>query len=244
MKTKSITIPGKGYKLSGTLVTPDDTSEKLPAVVFYHGMVSASKPRYVERAKRLAQQGIAALCLDFRGCGESDGKLGKLSLADWFNDALLAFDFLANQPFVDEERMGISGKSFGGYIASLVSEKRKVTSMVLQAPAVYPDEWFDKPYTVTEEVKQERLEYRKSKEALNNKAIAAIKQYNNPLLVIGSEFDNFCPKHTLEGFYHACPPTKKKLAWIKGADHELKDEKYNQQYTQMMVDWFKETLSP
>lgn len=229
-------------KLSGTLITPDNTSTKLPAVVFYHGMPSASKPRYVERAKKLAEQGIAALCFDFRGCGESDGKLGEISMVQWFEDALLAYDYLAEQSLVDTNRIGISGKSFGGYMGALVSEKRRVKSMALQAPAVYPDEWFDKPYVTTKDVQKQRLEYRKSQEALNNRAIAAIKQYTNPLLVIGSELDNICPRQVVEGYVNNAASTKKGLLWIKGADHSLRDEKHNKAYTQFMVDWFKKTL--
>lgn len=242
MKVNSVTISGKDYKLSGTLVTPDDASSKLPTVVFYHGMPSQSKPRYVKRAKKLAQEGIVGLTFDFQGCGESNGKLGEITMAQWLEDAVLAFDYLVNQSFVDKNRIGIAGKSFGGYMAALVSQQRKVASMVLQAPAVYPDSWFDKPYVTTNEVQRERLEYRNSKDALNNKAIAAIQQYSNPLLVIGSELDTICPKNVVEGYYNTAASTKKELRFIKGADHSLKDEKHNQEYTQLMTDWFKETL--
>lgn len=242
MQTTPVVIQGDGYNLSGTLVGPDYTSRELPAVVFYHGMVSKSKPRYVKRAQALTQQGIVGLCFDFRGCGKSDGKLGEISMAQWLEDALLAFDYLLQQPFVDKDRIGVSGKSFGGYMAALVSEKRKVKSIVLQAPAVYPDEWFDKPYTVTGDVAKQRLEYRKSSNALNNKAISAIKQYNNPLLVIGSELDDICPKQVVEGYYDSCPSSNKKLRWIKSADHALRNKKHNEEYTKIMVKWFKQTL--
>lgn len=242
MEIKPVAIHGKGYKLSGTLVTPDDTSTKIPAVVFYHGMPSKSKPRYVKRAEKLAEAGIVGLVFDFRGCGESDGELGKITMAQWLEDALLAFDYLSQQSFVDPNRIGIAGKSFGGYMAALVSEKRKVKSMVLQAPAVYPDAWFDKPYVTTKGVQRERLLYRKSQEALNNRAIGAIKQYTNPLLVIGGELDDICPQQVVEGYFNNAASSKKDLRWIKGADHSLRNEKHNEEYTQIMVDWFKQTL--
>lgn len=242
MQSQSVIIDGNRYKLSGTLVAPDNTSTKLPAVVFYHGMVSKSKPRYVKRAGKLAQKGIAALCFDFRGCGESDGKLGELSLSDWLSDALLAYDYLAHQSFVDKERIGISGKSFGGYMASLACAKRKAKSIVLQAPGLYADEWFEEKFQWTEEFMQKRIAYRNSKDAFNNRAVSAIQQYKNPLLIIGSEFDEFCPQHILDGFYKASPAIKKKLVLIKGADHALTNEKHNEKYTQMMTDWFRNTL--
>lgn len=242
MQIKEVKISGKTYTLSGTLVTPSHFLKRTPAVVFYHGIVSQSKPRYVKRAEALAKKGIAALCFDFRGCGESEGMLGEVSIAEWSDDALLAFDFLAKQPSVDQKRIGISGKSFGGYMAALVSSKRRVKSMVLQAPAVYSDSWFKKPYIQTDEFKTRRLSYRLSKNALNNQAIRAIKQYTNPLLVIGSELDDICPRQIVEGYYEVCPAKSKKIAWIKGADHSLTNEVHNKVHTKMMIDWFTKTL--
>ncbi|MBI1919418.1 alpha/beta fold hydrolase [Candidatus Microgenomates bacterium] len=246
MKSKKVTIPGKGYSLSGTLIVPDKYSTKLPAVIFYHGMVSQSKPRYVKRAQALAKEEIATLTFDFRGCGESKGNIKKVSIEQWLADALLAFNFLLEQPFVDPERIGISGKSFGGFIGALVSKERKVKSMVFQAPAVYSDSWFKIPCLVStynnEEQTKLRVLYRNSRNAFNNKAIRAIERYRNPFLIIGSEFDDAIPKNIVEGYYNTCPSETKKLVWVKGADHPLRNEKHNQEYTKLMIDWFKETL--
>lgn len=235
-------VPGQGYSLTGTLINPVVTEQKVPAVVFYHGMVSKRKPRYVKRARELARRGIAILTFDFRGCGESDGKLGELSLADWFSDALLAFDYLADQSFVNKERIGISGKSFGGYMAALVCAERNVKSIVVQAPGLYDDAWFEQKFSWDESFMQQRKDYRNGPNVLNNKAIAAIQQFNNPLLVIGSELDDVCPKHTLEGYFNASTSDQKKLAWIKSADHALTDEKWNKEYTELMADWLAKTL--
>ena len=242
MQIKSVDISAT-YKLAGTLLTPDNINKEIPAVIFYHGMVSKSKPRTVERAKRVAEKGIAALAFDFRGCGESDGKLGEISLKNWLDDALLAFDYLANQGFVDKKRIGIAGKSFGGYMAAFVCQQRTVTSMVLHAPAVYPDSWFNKPYQPTNDIEHQRLMYRKSPEAFHNKAIRAIEKYKNPLLVVGSELDDTCPKHIVEGFYNLCPAKQKEMYWIKGADHPLTNEKHNEEYIMMMTKWFVRSLT-
>lgn len=239
---KEVKISSQGYSLTGTLINPVVTEQKVPAVVFYHGMVSKRKPRYVKRARELAMRGIAILTFDFRGCGESDGKLGELSLSDWHQDALLAFDYLSELNFVDNERIGISGKSFGGYMAALVCAKRNIKSIVIQAPGLYDDLWFDQKFSWDDVFMQKRKDYRNSPRALDNKAIVAIKQFNNPLLVIGSELDDICPKHTLEGYFNASPSEHKKLVWIKNADHALTDEKWNKEYTNLMADWFAKTL--
>lgn len=238
---RNIEISGKNYKLRGKLFLPK-TTKKIPAVIFYHGMVSQIKPRTVERAKKLTDIGIATFAFDFRGCGQSDGKLGKLSISDWFDDALMAFDFLNKQKFIDKNRIGIAGKSFGGYMGALVCKKRNVKSMVLQAPAVYPDSHFKKPYELSKSAKSEKLLYRLSKSALKNKAIHAIRKYKNPLLVIGSELDDTCPKNVVEGYYNESKSENKKMVWIKNADHALTKEVWNMEYTEIMIDWFKKTL--
>src|SRR3989344_8187126 len=241
MKSEPVKIKGNGYNLLGTIIKPD-ASGKLPSVIFYHGMISQSKHRYVARGEKLAEEGIASLSFDFRGCGESDGKLGELSLKDWFDDALLAFDYLLKQDFVDKEKAGISGKSFGGYMAALVSEQKKIKSMVLHAPAVYSDDWFNKKYTWDDDFKKTRYAFRKSEKALDNIAIRTIEKFKNPLLIIGSELDDTCPKNVIEGYYNHAGSKNKKLKWIKGADHSLRNEKHNKEYTKMMIDWFKKTL--
>lgn len=241
MKNEGVVIKGNGYNLSGTIIKPEG-NEKVPAVIFYHGMISQSKPRYVKRAEELVKLGIASLCFDFRGCGESEGKLGKLSLKDWLDDSFLAFDFLINQSFVDKDRIGIMGKSFGGEMAALVTQERIVKSIVLHAPAVYPDEWFGDKFTWDEELSQKRKEYRNSKRALDNMAIRAIGKFKGALLVVGSELDDTCPRAIVEGYCQHAGAQNKRIEWIKGADHSLKNEFHNQQLTKLMTAWFLKTL--
>lgn len=242
MKTKKIIVRGKGYNLAGTLITPDKPSIGFPAVIFYHGMVSTSKDRYLRRAQSLAKAGIMSLVFGFRGCWDSEGEIGKITIAEWLNDAILAFDFLYKNSLVDQNRIGISGKSFGGYIGALVSEKRIVKSMVFQAPAVYEDREFNQYYLPDPDVREKRQVYRNSDSALDNKAIEAMKKYKNALLIIGGELDDICPRRSVQEFYNVSPSRNKKIVWIKGADHPLTNEKHNQEYTKLMVNWFKKTL--
>ena len=241
MKAEPLKTKGNGYNLSGTIIKPDG-DEKIPGVVFYHGMISQSKPRHLERALELSKKGIGSLVFDLRGCGESDGKLGTLSLKDFLDDSLLAFDFLVSQDFVDKNRVGICGHSFGGGNAALVAEKRNVKSMVLQAPAVYEDDWFEREFHWNEKTDQARKKYRYSDNPLGNKYIRAMEKYKGGLLVVGCELDDTCPPKIINGYYEHAGSKNKKIEWIKGADHSLRNEKHNEEYTKMMIDWFKKTL--
>jgi uncharacterized protein len=237
-----VKIQGDNYQLAGTLFVPQNIVKPAPAIIFYHGMVSKSKPRGTRRAEKLAEKGFIVLTFDFRGCGESEGKLGELSIANWLSDALLAFDFLSKQEGVDTQRVGVNGKSFGGYIGSRVVGERDVKSIVIQAPGMYKDEWEDNIYQWNDDFKKMRLDYRLSDDALKNKAADAIEKFRNPLLVIGSEFDDLCPKKLLEGYFEKAGSKNKKIAWIKGADHPLTRPEWDDEYIALMIDWFEQTL--
>jgi|SRR5581483_3331411 len=239
MNPKDVKIKGNGYELAATLFTPEKISELLPAVVFYHGMPSQRKPRTNRRAQQLAEHNIVVLTFDFRGCGESNGDITKITYKEWLDDALLGFDFLSQQSVVDKNRVGISGKSFGGYMGAMVSEKRNVASMVLHAPATYDDNTFEKTYTFD---KTGRIMFRKSDAALKTMPIRAIEKYKNPLLIVGSEFDDLCPKNIVEGYFNHAGSAKKELKWILGADHPLTKPEWDNEYVDVMVNWFVNTL--
>ncbi|MEK7559062.1 MAG: alpha/beta fold hydrolase [Patescibacteria group bacterium] len=241
MKMESVKIKSGKYNLSGTIIKPD-YNKKVPAVVFYHGMISQSKPRHLERALKLSEKGIGSLVFDLRGVGGSDGKLGTLSLKDFLDDSLLAFDFLYNQDFVDKDRVGICAHSFGGGNAPLIASERKVKSMVLQAPAVYEDNWFEKPFDWSDKTTESRRKYRFSDRALDNKYIRAIEKYKGDLLVVGCELDDTCPPKIIQGYFDHAGSKNKKLEWLKGADHSLRNPGVNETYTKIMIDWFTETL--
>jgi len=71
----------------------------------------------------LAQQGIIVVMVDHRGSGHFGKKgmsLMHRQLGRWeMNDYGEAARYLSSLPFVDSKRLGITGKSYGGYVTSL-----------------------------------------------------------------------------------------------------------------------------
>jgi pimeloyl-ACP methyl ester carboxylesterase len=68
-------------------------------------------------AKLFAAFGYAALRLDFRGCGESEGPRGRVICLEQVEDTKNALSFLATRPDVEPERIGLIGNSFGAAVA-------------------------------------------------------------------------------------------------------------------------------
>jgi len=118
-------------KLNGWMIKPPDfdESKKYPVLMHVYGgpghqtvVNSWGGPNYLWH-QYLAQQGYIVVSVDNRGTGgrgndfkkSTYANLGKLEIADQIETA----KFLGAQTFVDKNRIGIWGWSFGGYMTSL-----------------------------------------------------------------------------------------------------------------------------
>ena len=90
------------------MVLPSGTGP-FPAVVFLHG--SGAEGRWASRflARRLAEEGFAALIWDKRGVGGSGGSWEESGFEDLAGDAAAAVAFLRSRPEIDPERVGLHG---------------------------------------------------------------------------------------------------------------------------------------
>src|SRR5207237_1916168 len=68
-------------------------------------------------AKGVAELGYAAVRVDMRGCGESEGVRGRVICLEQVEDTRSALGFLATRPEIDPDRIGVMGASFGAAVA-------------------------------------------------------------------------------------------------------------------------------
>src|SRR5207249_1720638 len=98
----------------------------------------------------LEAAGIAALRFDFRGVGGSEGTHGD-GVAE-LDDVRGALDFLAAQPGIDPERIGLAGYSFGARVSlSVVADVPRIRALLCVAPPLrepIPAENLPCPYLV------------------------------------------------------------------------------------------------
>jgi len=105
----------------GTLVLPDSASadNKVPAMVILHGSGGDWSGRSVNLAMELARIGIAGLAVDTfvaRNLKTTDDYLERLNKAPIFTqmaDALSALLALQDHPYIDTDRIGVTGFSLG-----------------------------------------------------------------------------------------------------------------------------------
>jgi uncharacterized protein len=129
----------EGLRCAATLYRPArPTSQRLPAVVMGHGFASVRQMHLPRYAPFFVEAGIAVLAIDYRFLGESEGQprqqvIPSCQREDFRN----ALTWLAMQPDIDGERLGIWGTSFaGGQVLQIAAFDRRVKAVVSQVPAI------------------------------------------------------------------------------------------------------------
>jgi len=120
-----------GVELNGWIMKPNnfDTNKKYPVLMYVYGGPGSQSVTntfgYFDFVwyQMLCQKGYIIACVDGRGTGARGsefeklvyGKMGKLEL----NDQIEGAKYFASLPYVDKDRIGIWGWSFGGYMSAL-----------------------------------------------------------------------------------------------------------------------------
>lgn len=98
-------------------------------------------PVFDQYAEAFAEVGVAALLVDARGFGLSDGDTRhEINVWEQARDYVAAIDFLAGFDGIDAGRIGVWGVSMSGGIAAVVAAvDKRVAAAVLQVPAFGDD---------------------------------------------------------------------------------------------------------
>lgn len=159
----TVTIWSDGTRMAGDVYRPKGLKpdEKLPGIVFVHGTGGVKKtPFSIRIATAFAQRGYVFLNFDYRGWGESDSRLllledmpdpdekGELTVKvrairwqmdfqDQTTDVRNAIAFLAGDPHVDPQRIGVLGTSYGGSLVTWTAAyDPRVKCAAMQVPGL------------------------------------------------------------------------------------------------------------
>jgi len=153
---RSVEFYSEGTKLSADLYLPDNVSskERRPGVVLCHGYTGVKSLYLPNMASYLNDSGFVAIAFDYKGWGDSEGPRNRLAPYSRVLDVQAAITFLALQPEVDPDKIGILGISYGGSTVTWVGAVDSRVSCVVSVVGVghgirwmtrarRPDEWFD-----------------------------------------------------------------------------------------------------
>lgn len=162
VERREVTIWSDGVRMEGDLYLPKGLklNEKLPAVLFCAGTGGTKNGTPQRLAPRFVEAGFAFLAFDYRGWGESDSRLmtlekqpqpdakgevtvrarairWQMDFADQAMDIRAAISFLAGEPNVDAQRIGIMGSSYGGGLVTWTAgNDPRVKCAVAQVPGM------------------------------------------------------------------------------------------------------------
>lgn len=228
--------------LVGNLFYPSKIQKTNPAVLFIHGWQS-NQTGYFPRAEAVAKERVLCLTFDLRGHGQSDENLKTFSRKDHLNDVLAAYDFLISQSQVDQNKIGVVGASYGGYLASILTSRRKIKWLVLRAPALYPNTDFDLPTALLIEQKGEDIFKQKFLEQ-NNFVLESLRRYTNNALLIKCENDEIIPSQIILNYKKALQNNKNfNYELLKNADHSLSKEEDKLAFLNLLRKYFRRWLN-
>jgi dipeptidyl-peptidase-4 len=149
-----------GVDLNAYMIKPSnfDETKSYPVFMYLYGgpgsqqVTNGWKGQNYWWFQMLAQQGYMVVCVDNRGTGargEEFKKMTYMQLGHYETiDQINAAKYLAEIPYVDGERIGIWGWSYGGYMSSLCLLKgNDVFSMAIAVAPVTSWKWYDTIYT-------------------------------------------------------------------------------------------------
>lgn len=248
------TIPNEaGDQMNAWILKPKnfDPNKKYPLFMFqYSGPGSQQVTNSWDGGNglwfnHLVQQGYIVACVDGRGTG---GKGTKYKKATYMNlgkyeieDQIAAAKWLGKQSYIDKDRIGIFGWSFGGYMASLALTKgADVFKLGIAVAPVTNWRYYDTVYT-------ERF-MRTPQENPNgyddNSPTTHAKLMKGKFLMIhGTADDNVHYQNAVE-FAESLIQNKKQFQFMTYPDknHGIYGGNTRQHLYQMMTDFIKENL--
>lgn len=123
---RDLAFDWRELRLAGTLFLPHGDGPS-PAVVMLQGSGPTDRDSggyFPPIRDVLLRRGLAVFSFDKPGIGGSTGDWRDYALHDRADQALTALDFVARQPEVADDRVGVWGHSQGGWVVQIVAAER------------------------------------------------------------------------------------------------------------------------
>jgi fermentation-respiration switch protein FrsA (DUF1100 family) len=235
MKIETVSFQSQGQKISGILHLPGTKS--FPCVIASHGLLSSkNSEKYIALGERLSWQGIAMLRFDFRGVGESEGRIEDDTVTKRIADLGSAIDFIRSY-LGSEAPLGLVGSSLGGYVTLIrASMDKEIKAIVIWATPFHLDDLGSKKQKEDYPLPAEAF----FKDLPKHRLVPLLPSVSNCLVIHGDEDEAVPVDQAWEIFHSLGGP--KEIRIIEGADHRLTEPKHRQRAMDLTVDWFKKYL--
>ncbi|MBP3038675.1 S9 family peptidase [Bacillaceae bacterium Marseille-Q3522] len=246
-----------GLELHGWLMKPPGFTEekKYPFILEIHGGPHAMYANtYFHEFQVLAAQGYVILYINPRGSLGFGQKFVDAVRGDYggkdYEDLMEAVDFALEQyDFIDKDRMGVTGGSYGGFMTNwVVGHTNRFKAAVTQRSI---SNWIsfhgvsDIGYFFTDW--QIQADLNDIEKLWKHSPLAYVNKIETPLLILHGELDYRCPIEQAEQLYIALKQQEKetKLVRFPESNHELSRSgipSLRIARLNYILDWFKKYI--
>lgn len=246
-------ITSEDVSLNGWMIKPADfdSDKQYPVFMFLYGGPGSQQvlnswgwTNYFWH-QHLAQQGYIVACIDNRGTGGRGAEFKKMTYQQLGKyetiDQIEANQYLGSLPYVDANRIGIQGWSYGGYMSSLaITKGAEVFKMAIAVAPVTNWRYYDNIYTERYmRTPQENADGYDDNSPINH----VDKLKGKYLLIHGSADDNVHVQNTYEMVSALVNANKQFDLFIyPDKNHSIYGGNTRLHLYQMMTDYIKENL--
>jgi dipeptidyl aminopeptidase/acylaminoacyl peptidase len=235
MRIEKVNFLSEGQKVAGILHLPGEGSS--PCVIASHGLLSSKdSEKYIALGNRLTQEGIAMLRFDFRGIGESEGRIKDDTVSRRIVDLGSAIDFVRGRQELGN-RIGLLGSSLGGYVSLIkASMDGGIRAVVIWATPFHLEDLKSNQGAGGYALPEEAF----FKDLAKHRLLPLLPKVSN-CMVIHGEKDELVPVDQAWEIFHSLG-VPKEIHVIEGADHRLTDPAHRGRAMELSAGWFKKYL--
>jgi pimeloyl-ACP methyl ester carboxylesterase len=214
-------------------------------IIMCHGLVSSKDSiKYLSVAERCEHLEFSALRFDFRGCGESGGRIENTTVTKRLEDLNAVIEYLTQE--IGIGKLGLFGSSLGGYISLLTaSQDSRVKALVCIAS----------PFSMMELIAPENLQrgyieldgiriegtFFNDLERNDKQMQEGLLKIKSPVLLFQGDIDTLVPVTHANKIYDKLN-CDKDLKILQGAGHLIINPFHLEFIIKNSIEWFEKFL--
>ncbi|UCD44325.1 MAG: S9 family peptidase [Candidatus Bathyarchaeota archaeon] len=244
-----------GLRVKGYVAKPLglEAGKKYPTILYIHGGPHGMFGyAFDERVQFLASAGYAVVFIDPRGSSGYGQAFSDGCVLNWgggdYKDLMVGLDYaIERNPFIDVDRLGVTGGSYGGYMTNWVVTQTDRFKAAVSRACVTNLLSFYANSAVGSLMEQEffGLPYDNMALLAQWSPITHVKNVTTPLLLLHGEADYTCPIGQSEEMFRALKRmgVDTMLVMYMGEGHGIRKKPSNKlDYYQRHLDWFRKYL--
>jgi dipeptidyl aminopeptidase/acylaminoacyl peptidase len=243
---------------SRVMLPPDfDPAQKYPLILEIHGGPNgAFLDAFTPDHHLMATNGYVVLAVNPRGSSTYGMDFMTAVFGDWggedFADIMAAVDEMASHPYIDSDRMGLHGYSYGGFMTTwIIGHDNRFKAAMAGAPVTNLSSFYGTS-DIGVSFGERQIGGRRMDELetfLFRSPISYVKDVDTPLLIIHGESDVRVPMEQSEQYYVSLKRLGKTIEFVRFPDFSHLSKRsghpvLRQEYGDRMLAWFDGYLKP